>query len=336
MQQYIPRADVEYRQAMVNYLVGRASRLSNFGPGSRIASLIEAIAITLARGDLDTKQGFDAEVVSGVYEVFGFPLLPGLKATGLLRLEHSGHTDPINYPIFTIDLFGQRFETVEPVILNPADSFIFVEARAIQPGVSGNIQPGAIDTLDGRGTISPQIEPGTRVWNPAKFSGGTQQETAESRAARFRDFINSLGRSTIRGIYNAVISIPGVAGAVVNQNINPISLLEEAGWVNVYVSDGTSSPPPSLLAEVEKVVVGDLSDPDYQGYAAAGVRTFVGPVDVKPISVSYQYVVREGSGDSDAAIGALIDAAGIGYVNSLPIGQDILFETLHGRMLTAH
>ena len=336
LQQYIPRADVEYRQAMINYLISRASRLSNFGPGSRIGSLIEAIAITLARGDLDTKQGFDAEIVNGVYEVFGFPLLPGLKSTGLLRLEKSGHLSPVPYPVFSIDLFGLRFETVEPVTLLPGDSFILVEARAILPGVSGNIRAGEIDTLDGRGTMSPQIEPGTRVWNPTGFSGGTQQETEESRAARFRDFINSLGRSTIRGIYSAVTSIPGVAGAVVSQNVNPISLLPETGWVNIYVSDGTSNPPQSLLDEVEKVVVGDLTDPDYQGYAAAGVRVFVGAVDVRAVNVSYEFIVVEGSGDSDADIQALIDAAAIDYVNSLPIGQDVLVANLEARMRTAH
>ncbi|MBR33645.1 MAG: phage baseplate protein, partial [Spirochaetaceae bacterium] len=41
LSRYIPRADVEYRQALVNYLISRASRLSNFGPGSRIGSLLE-------------------------------------------------------------------------------------------------------------------------------------------------------------------------------------------------------------------------------------------------------------------------------------------------------
>jgi len=336
LSRYIPRADVEYRQALVNYLISRASRLSNFGPGSRIGSLLEGIAIVLARGDRETLQGFEAEAVNAVYEVFGFPLLPGLKATGLLRLEKSGHTQAINYPIFTIDLFGLRFETVEPITLPVGQNVVLVEARAIEPGVSGNIRAGEIDTLDGRGTISPQIEPGTRVWNPAPFEGGTQLETEESRAGRFRDFINNLGRSTLRGIYNAVISIPGVAGAVVNDNINPISLLPQTGWVNVYVSDGTSSPPQSLLDEVKKVVVGELHHPDYLGYAAGGARVYVGSVEVTAVNVSYEYVLVEGSSLTDQEAEEKIEQAAIGYINSLPIGQDVLFETLQARMLTAH
>lgn len=336
LSQYIPRADVEYRQAMINYLISRASRLSNFGPGSRAGSLIEAIAIQLAQGDLDTLQGFQAEIRNGIYEVFGFPLLPGLRSTGILRLEKSGHTNPVNYPVFEVDLFGLRFETVETITLLPGQTFALVEARAIEPGVSGNIRPGEIDTLDGRGTISPVIESGTRVWNPSGFIGGTQRETEESRAGRFRDFVNNLGRSTIRGIYGAVVSIPGVAGAVVTQNINPISLLPETGWVNIYVSDGTSSPPVSLLDEVEKVVVGDLTDPDYPGYAAAGVRVFVGPVSVFAINVSYEFVVIQDSGTSDSDIQQLIETAAMDYVNTLPIGQDVLIETLQARMLTAH
>lgn len=321
---------------MVNYLVAKGSPLSNFNPGSRVGAIIEAVAWELAKGDLETWNGYRSAILEAVYNQFGFQRLPGLKSTGIIRIEHTGHVNPVNYPIFTIDLFGQRFRTVEPVTIAVGDTYTTVEAVAEEPGRFGNIVAGSIDTAEGRGTIVESIEPNTRIWNPADFQNGTDQETDSARLKRFQLFITSLGRSTLSGIKFGALSVPGVVGAVVQNNINPYTQLGETGWVNVYISDGTSSPSPALLQEVFDTLQGIDDDPAYPGYVAGGVSLYVDTIGIYAVSVQYQLTVREGSSLTDTEATEIVEAAAMNYVNSLPVGQDVLFETLEAKMLTAH
>lgn len=334
---YKPRTFLEYRQSIINWCVAKVARLSNFNPGSRAGTFIDAVAWILSLSDVSVLNGFRSAIIEGLYKVFGFERLPGQKAVGYVRIEIPAQITDTIFPIFQIDLFGIVFETVISVTIPAGDTFIEVDVRALERGTDGNITANQIDTLDGRGTLSISTITGTRVWNPSDFNSGTEIETQEARLKRFQDFINSLGRSTILGIYNAVISIPGVAGAVVQENYNPITGYPEAGWINIFVSDGTSTPPPSLITEVTKIIKGDINDPDnYPGYAAAGTVLYVTGIDVTGITVVYELVVRADSQLSNAEAESLGNNAITNYVNTLPLGQDVLWETLQAIGLTAH
>lgn len=334
---YKPRTFLEYRQAMINWCVAKVARLSNFNPGSRAGTFIDAVAWILSLSDVSVLNGFRSAIIEGLYKVFGFERLPGQKAVGYIRIEIPAQLTDTIFPIFQVDLFGIVFETVTPVTIPAGDTFIEVDVRALERGTDANITSAQIDTDDGRGTLNISVLAGTRVWNPFAFTGGTEIETQEARLKRFQDFINSLGRSTLLGIYNAVISIPGVAGAVVQENVNPVTNYPEAGWINIYVSDGTSNPPPALLAEVQKVIKGDINDPDnYPGYAAAGTILYVSGINVTGITIIYELVLRADSQLSDTEAISLGNSAIVNYVNTLPLGQDVLWETLQAVGLTAH
>lgn len=337
LQPFKPKTTLEYRTALQDYLVARGSRLNNFRPGSRISTLMDAIAFVLALGDMDTLNGFKYAIMEGVYAAFGFPRLPGLKAVGVIRIEHEGHLDPIPIPEFRIDLFGLEFESVGSTEIPVGNTFVEIEVRAIQNGVDYNIQAGRIDTSDGLGTLNINVPQGTRFWNPFDFSGGTELETEESRLERFQNFILNLGRSTPVGIYNAARSIPGVAGVQLITSINPFSEEPEPGWVNLYVSDGTSDPPQSLLDLVKKTIEGDVNDPaNFPGYAAAGTIVTVGPIPISGITFEYELQILNSSRLSEAEAIEIADRALVRYINTLPVGFDVLLQQVKASILKSH
>ncbi|TGM04845.1 phage baseplate protein [Leptospira barantonii] len=334
---YVPKTELEYRLAIQNFLVAAGSKLSNFNPGSRISTWISAIASVLAEGDLRTKNGFEYSILEGMYSVLGYSRLPGLKSVGIVRVEHSGHTSPVTLSVFKLDLFGLIFESVAPVTISVGETFSEIELRALEPGTDFNIRRLSINTSEGLGTVSIELPPNTRIWNPSDFAGGTNKETEESRLKRFRNFIVSLGRSTPLGIYTAAVSLPGIAGVQLVTNRNPISNEIEFGWINLYVSDGTSNPPQSLLDFVQKTIEGDLTDPEnFPGYAAAGTQVCVFKIPVLGISVNFELDLFSSS------LLSLQDAISIAtnaittYLNTLPVGFDVLLKQVEATILKSH
>lgn len=332
-----PKTALEYRTSLQDYLVARQSRLNNFRPGSRISTIMDAIAFVLALSDMVTLQGFKYAIMEGVYSAFGFPRLPGLKAVGIIRIGHEGHTNPIPIPQFKIDLFGLEFESVGSTEIPVGTSFVEIEVRALRNGVDYNIQAGKIDTADGLGTLSINVPQGTRFWNPFEFSGGTELESEESRLERFQNFILNLGRSTPVGIYNGARSIAGVAGVQLITSVNPYSNEVEPGWVNLYISDGTSSPPQSLLDLVKKTIEGDVTDPkNFPGYAAAGTIVTVGPIPTSGITFEYELEILNSSKLSIESAVEIANSAIVKYINTLPVGFDVLLQQVKSAILRAN
>ncbi|WP_061231563.1 baseplate J/gp47 family protein [Leptospira noguchii] len=334
---FVPKTEIEYRLAIQNYLIASGSKLSNFNPGSRIYTWICAIASVLAESDLRTLNGFDYSIREGIYNALGFNRLPGLKSVGIVRIEHKDHLENIEIPIFTLDLFGLLFESISPVTLLVGQEYTEIEIRAKEPGTDYNIRRLSINTEEGLGSLNIQLPANTRVWNPSDFIGGSNKETEENRLKRFRDFIVSLGRSTLLGIYTAVISIPGVAGAQITTNKNPVSGSVEFGWINIYVSDGTSNPPQSLLDLVLKTIEGDLNDPEhFPGYSAAGTWVNVFKIPVLGISVRFRLEVLNNSQISLEEASTIATNAITYYLNTLPIGFDVLLNQVGATILKSH
>ncbi|MEQ9366680.1 MAG: baseplate J/gp47 family protein, partial [Leptospirales bacterium] len=334
--EYKPRPFAAYQRDIQNNQLARGSDLTNFQPGSRLSTLTDGIALTLARRDMETYNGFLWAIRQQNYNSFNFARKPGTPASGILQIDNVGHTETLIFEPFTVDLFGQQFRTLNTTILAPDETSTTVEAVAVEPGAAGNINTAAIDTAEGKGTVSVSMPTGGRLWNPSAFTGGTDQESDESREARFQIHIRSFGRSTKAGILSGALSVVGVVGAVVTVNVDPVSGLPETGRINVYVSDGSSQPGPAILAEVRKTIEGVDEDENYPGYAAAGTRLFVGAIDIHPVHVSYRLTLIQDSPLDDAAAIQTANAAAILYCNRLPIGQDVLRATLQATILSAH
>ncbi|EMN28085.1 hypothetical protein LEP1GSC083_0121 [Leptospira interrogans serovar Pyrogenes str. L0374] len=146
-----------------------------------------------------------------------------------------------------------------------------------------------------------------------------------------------MGRSTPLGIYTAVISIPGILGAQITTNKNPYSGAIEFGWINIYVSDGTSNPPQSLLDLVLKTIEGDLNDPsNFPGFSAAGTWVNVFKIPVLGITVRFRLEVLNNSQVSLEEANTIATNALTSYINTLPIGFDVLLKQVEATILKSH
>jgi hypothetical protein len=334
---FTPKTAIDYRANMIGWLKALGSSLSNFNPGSRIGSLIESIAIELADSDLNTLNGLKQAILEGSYYTFGFSRLVGAKAGGFVRLEHAASLVNIIYPIFTIDLFGIQYTTVQSVTLLAGSTFIEVDILAVNAGSVGNISAGTIDTNEGRGSILSTIEPDTRVWNPADISGGTDEESDIDRLSRWQVYIQGLGRSNVAGILTGLSTIPGMVDFVLVVNVNPYTQLPEDNWIDCYVTDGTPTPSLAFLQLVYDTIAGKVSDPTtYPGYAAANANVYVAGITLQAVSVDFLLTVILSSSLTVGEALGIANNAAINYVNNLPTGQDVLYDQLKASILKAH
>lgn len=334
---FTPKTSIDYRSNMIGWLKSAGSSLSNFNPGSRIGSLLEAIAIELADSDLNTLNGLKQAILEGSYYTFGFSRLAGTNAGGFIRLEHAVNPTDIVYPIFTVDLFGIQYTTVQAVTLLAGNTYVEVDIRAVNAGTVGNISAGTIDTNEGRGSILDTIEPNTRVWNPSAITNGTDEESDIDRLARWQIYIQGLGRSNVAGILTGLSLINGMVAYVLVTNVNPYTNLPEDNWVNCYVTDGTPTPSPTFLQLVYDTIAGKVSDPlTYPGYAAANANVYVAGITLQAVNVEFTITVLSASLLTNGEALAIANNAAIQYVNNLPVGQDVLYDQLKATILKAH
>jgi len=334
---YRPKTQLEYRSLLENYIRSRNSRITNFDTGSRISTILDAVSWILANGDIDTLNGFQYAILEGVYNAFGFKRLPGKESTGIIRIEYDQHEADFPIPVFTIDLFGLEFKSSAATTIQLGQTSVEIEVKAVLPGQDYNIRANSIDTLDGLGTVNLSLPSGVRFVNTFDFTGGTEFESEESRLQRFQGFIASLNRATPIGIYNAVVQLPGIAGAEVVTNLNPYSKLFETGWINIYISDGTTNPPQELIDLVKNTITGVPSDPvNYPGYAAAGTYVYVSPVPVIGITAKYSLDIQDTTKLTIEDAISIANNAVVRYLNTLPIGYDILFDQIEATILKSH
>ncbi|MDI7165966.1 baseplate J/gp47 family protein [Leptospira santarosai] len=325
---------------LVSYLVAAKVRLTNFKPGSRIRTILEAIAAVLSRNESEFYVAYLYSIRNSCYESFGFGLLEGKKSTGFVRFEKTDHTSTYSIPIFTISLFGQEYQSVAPSNITVGQTFVDIDIRALNSGSQYNLDSQGIDTNLGKGDVFPSADRNSslvfdRIYNPFLISGGTDQETEEERLIRWQEFVNNLGRSTLAGILSGVKSVSGVVDCYVTENLNPSNGQPETGWINIYVSDGTSNTAPAIIQTVTDKIKGIPGTAEF-GYKAGGTRLFVGNLLVQPISFHYELDVLISTQISDTQFKVLVEQAIANYVNKLRNGGDVIFDRLKGAGINAH
>ena len=320
--------------SVVNYLAARGSRFTNLKPGSRLRTLIEGFSIVQARISAEGYAAVRKARAESAYESFGYDLKPGNKSSGAVRIYNSGHTEDIPVPEFSVTLYGKKYVSQEsPPTISVGMTFVDVVLRADQPGQSYDLDDGEIDTDEGLGDIEPLFT-FQRIVNEVELSGGTDGESEAERDARFKDGVLN-NSATLNGIRSKVLNVPGVVEAFVDENKNPITGDPEPCWVLVYVSDGSTSPPASLLDEVRRVVDGVLEDPAYPGARAAGVRSFIGTIQVEPVSLTLTLQLYDTSQISDAEAQSIAETAIREIVNRLTNGQDVILSHLQAAVREA-
>jgi hypothetical protein len=246
---------------------------------------------------------------------------------------------PFTMPIFRIQVGSLTFATRSSVTIDRNNKFVEAVAVCEQAGTDGNIDSGTIDTDLGSGTLldGMSLPLGLRIYNPTAFLNGQNLESLEARHTRFQQYIQSLNKSTLVGIKSTVSSIPGVILCYVNDNINPVTGLNENGWINVFISDGSENPSQTLKDYILKVLKGDVNNPEeFPGIVSAGSEVSVG--DIKIIKANFEISVEVLSTTKmDASnIASFVMNATNRYVNSLLNGQDVIIDTLRSVILLSH
>lgn len=333
---YEPLSAEQYRQSMIAYLVSQGSGLSNFKPGSRINTLIEALSLELASADYEYFRAYREGIREACYDTFGFALKPGEKASGQVRIHNADPPQAIEIAPFSITLFGIRFlSEASPPALTEADLHIDVNIAAERPGVEYNLPENTINTDLGQGIVEPRIEGAGQVTNPSAIRGGTDQESSASRELRFQAFIQNLARVTLPGIRAAVNNIPGVVEAFVQQNINPVTEEREYGWINVFVTDGTANISREFLERVENYLEGRLSENNFTAYIPPGSRLHVSTIKIQAINISLSITIDEKSALTDSETTELAKKAITEYVNRLGAGEDVLLNHIISSVIEA-
>ena len=331
---YEPISAELYKQNIIGYLITKKSNLTNFKPGSRINTLIEAISLELSRSDYEYYRAYIEGIKEACFDTFGFELKIGEKASGQVRVYNTTPPQNIQIPKFRITLFGIEFESEEnPPNMQENDLYIGVNISATSHGQEYNLPENSIDTDLGQGIIDPRFDFG-RITNTNAIEGGTDIESNASREQRFQDFIKNLSRVTLSGIESAVNNIAGVVEAYVGQNVNPVTQKEEYGWINVYVSDGTAQTSTPFIEEIEDILEGRSAKNNFTSFIPAGSRLYVSSILIQAISIELNISIDENSSLRNTQIEELISKAVTNYVNRLGPGEDVLLDHIKSAIIS--
>jgi len=316
-------------EAMKKIMIGKGTTITNFNVGSRIRTLLEAIATELHKSQYDYSKAMKTAIPLAVFNGFEFTREPGINATGKINFYRSGAAaSDITIPIGTMILLdGVTFETTAlgKILTGNTDSG-GIASKCSTVGVLGNIAVNAIDTIAGDGSFINQptgvenAKNGTAAIPPdgTAFTGGTDEESDEDRLARFREYVNSLARATPMGLVIGAKTVAGVISASIVEN-SPAP-----GWVTLYVDDGTGSLPAAMKTEVEKVINGDPSDPvNYPGYRAAGIQVRVLAPNLVNVNITMIIEIIMNSLVDDTQLEDEVETAVTNYVNTLTLGYDV-------------
>lgn len=312
---------------------GAAAGLVDLTVGSVLRAILEAnaslalwlqwlIVQCLAASRLATSTGADCDSFGAD---FGFTRLGAVAASGSVTfarfspgiaafipvgtiVSSAGNTmsflavaDPAN-PAFSSALNGYT--------LASGVASVNVAVAAMTPGSAGNLQPGAITTLNSA------IAGVDTVTNAAATSGGLDAESDTAFRARFGNYLASLSKATNLAIGSAIAGIQQGLTYTINENINQAGA-SQLGFFVVTVDDGSGNPPASLLGTVQSIV--DAIRPVGTGFAVQGPA-------VQTANVAMTLVTAAGTSHS-AAVAAVAGAVE-SYIAGLPVGAALSYTRL--------
>lgn len=319
-----------------------AAALVNFTTGSVLRALAEAnaaialwlqglVVTLLSTIRLSTASGTD---VDSWLADFGFARLPATPASGLVTFARMTTTTQAIVPVGTVVQTGDGTQqyTIPADTTNAAYNATIISGGGfvIPAGVASinckavSITPGTSGVPDSAGNVSANtitsITSGIAyvdtVNNATAFTNGVNPETDTAVRARFVVWINSLAEGTLAAVNNAVASVQQGLNFKVIENMQYNGTILP-GYFTVVVDDGTGSPTSGLLTAVANAV-----NPIRPLGSTFGVY---GPQTVR-VNVNMAIVTAPAYVRSD--ITALVQTAITNYINSLSIGQSLIYTRL--------
>ena len=258
----------EILNSMANW-VKNTSNITNFYVGSVIRSFLEAVAIEIESIYFQMKMGFSYAIENSIFHSFDFERRPAVKASGQVVMVFKTELPqeiiiPKGYIVSTVPVKGEiiSFEVTEDTIAFAGYTSVVLNVQCVDAGIIGNVPQYSIKIA-----LQPLSFVQT-IYNEYGFYNGAEEETRQDRKKRFSSYIDTLAKATVDAVRYGVLSVEGVAGVYVEDNI---------GLVRVYVHDSQGDLPDDLKARVEENII---------NYKAAGVEVAVKPVVKKLADVT--------------------------------------------------
>lgn len=306
-----------------NYIIAHQSRVTDFNTGSVISSQIEAFASELALAYVEARAGFSEVVLKLPFSIFDIPRNEAQRATGSVMFSRILTVGDITIPPGTqvATAAGILYETMAAATMLNGVGSVSVAIQAVDAGKTGNVAPGAINT------IISGVNGVDSVVNAANVGGGVDEETVSEYLSRFRAYLMGLGKSNRYGV---------IFGALLNERLRSASVVEhfppKSGIYNftLYLDDGSGTVDASTIAAVKAVVDGNGTEAK-PGYRAAGINGDYLAPSVVPIDVTADIYITYAIGPEVAKLE--IDLALSDYLNAHIIGQDVIRAQLHKILL---
>lgn len=309
---------------MLAHLSALTDDITDLTEGAVARSFLETLALELQRMDYAVYQGVREGIETGTYKNFAFGQLPAVPASGTLRYTRASTLVQDTIPVgHTTGVPGtaRRYQATRAVVMAIGVAVADVPVRAVEAGAVGNTPANTIvEVVDSLGFS-------VTVANLLPFLSGLDEESADSRRERFRQYIAGLSRGTKVALEFAARSVvladvdgnvtERVAAVLVREPFleGPTGL----GLVELYVDNGSGTPSQALLDKVEDTLRGtvDTAGVIAPGWVAAGIDLNV--FGVTPISVPAVGVITVAVGfDKTATIGAVTSAI-TAYLQGLPV-----------------
>ena len=325
---------------MLNYVRATTRRLSDFNPGSKVRTLLEAAAQEVDEYYQQMLAGLREAIPTAIYRAFQFAMLPPVPAAGLIRVLVTPAEEA------RVLGAGLRFTRVDGSMSYLSTTDITIPAGASQAdvpvaagvlGVAGNMAAGI------RFTLSPTPAAFLSASNLSPFVSGADAETAEAREMRFTAFIATLSRATPAALeYGAKTAVILDAAENVVERVRTAEVIEPDltdplapdRIVRVYVHNRVGSTSGALVARAQQIIDG-YREPDtgrrVPGYKAAGVPVIVSAALESPVAIRGTITPRPGFEGEDLATAAA--SVAFAYVEGLDIGEPLLEAELISRIM---
>lgn len=317
----------------LNWLASVQSLITDYNIGSVNRTILEAVAMELEEFYYRMIDALEQALPESVYESFEFARAAATTASGVVTFGRStiagqDYLIPAGTIVSTAELI--TFRTLADVTLLTGQQTVQANILAVKAGASGNVKANSIVSLN---SAILGIE---TVTNAAAVSGGADIESAESRAERFRIFVDALPRTTNGGLVGGAFTaklVDSGTGAVLEQ-VRHAKVVEPyqtgqgpRGEVDVYIDNGAGSASVELVAEAQKIIDGYTDGAtEVIGYRAAGVVVNVKAVTADPVNVAASVDVLPGF--TVPAVHDAVQQSIANYFDSLGIHDTLDWESI--------
>ena len=312
-------------QSMASAVQGASAQLIDLSAGSVLRAILEANAsialwmqwlivqvLRMTRASTSAADDLDSWMRD-----FAFNRLPATASSGLVvfsRLVPSlGVFIPVGVNLKTAD--GAQVFTViaggsnqswnaerNGYDLAPGTASASVPVSAQVPGLSGNVQADTITIL---ASAVPGID---EVSNPAPTVGGLDAETDDAFRARFRQYLASLSRATVKAAEYAIATVQQGLHYVIQENVDSNGNRRPGNFI-VVVDDGTGHPSQALMSVVASAV---------DRYRPVGSTFSVQAPTIISANIALNIAIAQGT--SRQQVIADVGNGLMRYVNGLSIG----------------